>query len=345
MSKAVITGVAGQDGSHLAELLLSKDYEVYGLIRRASVPRLDNIQHIVDNNKFHLVEGDLTDPSSINKLVQETSPDEYYNLAAQSHVATSFNQPTTTFNINTIGTLNALEAIRNYSPKTKFYQASTSEMFGQNYREVGAEWVQTFTMNQPFIRPGRKIQDESVEFSPRSPYGVSKLAAHQMVKVYRESYGLFGACGILFNHEGPRRGHNFVTRKITRWLGSFCKNSGFINHHEKLKLGNIHAVRDFGYAGDYVRAMWLMLQQDKPDDYVVATGEGHTVEEFLDAAFKIYNLDYKSYIEIDPSLYRPAEVDYLCGCPDKANKVLGWKPEVSFEQLVCMMVRHDTGVS
>lgn len=351
--KAIITGVAGQDGSYLSELLLSKGYDVYGVIRRASIPKLDNLQNVVDNEHFHLVEGDITDPSSVNKFVSEVKPDEYYNLAAQSHVATSFEQPTLTFNVNTLGVLNALEAIRNYSKGTKFYQASTSEMFGQNYKQIKIT-IPMYRLNES-RESVSKIQDESVEFSPRSPYGVAKLAAHNLCKVYRESYGIFASCGILFNHESERRGHNFVTRKITRWLGEFAnKNELYLDNLDilgpivlgdksKLRLGNLSAVRDWGHAQDYVKAMYLMLQQNSPDDYVIATGESHTVEEFLISAFNFVHkdLDYRDFVITDPSLCRPSEVDFLQGSASKARQKLKWEPDISFVELVTRMVLND----
>ena len=367
--KAIITGIAGQDGSYLSELLLEKDYEVYGVVRRSSIPRYDNIVHLMDKSNFHVVEGDITDPSSVANLVKTVQPDEYYNLAAQSHVKTSFDQPTTTFNINTVGVLNALEAIKDYSKKTKFYQASTSEMFGQNYRIVNETVLLYPKQFDTPIKGGLtiKLQDENVVFNPRSPYGVAKLAAHELVRVYRESYNLHASCGILFNHESPRRGHNFVTRKITRWLGEFYRNNsttfelykdgilGFegstdnINNDlevydkYKLRLGNLEAVRDWGHAKDYVRAMWMMLQQDQPDDYVVATGEAHSVGDFLDIAFRyIYkDLDYHNFVIVDPAFYRPSEVDFLCGGYGKIRQKLGWEPQISFEQLVEEMVDND----
>lgn len=362
MKKAVITGVAGQDGSYLSELLLSNDYVVYGVVRRSSIPRYDNINHLLTDPNFHIVEGDITDPSSVNGIVKWVQPDEYYNLAAQSHVKTSFDQPTTTFNINTVGVLNALEAIKDHSKKTRFYQASTSEMFGQNYRSISKS-IPINATNDLVGPIFEKIQDEQVPFNPRSPYGVAKLAAHELVRVYRESYGLHASCGILFNHESERRGYNFVTRKITRWLGQFYRDNrfnfdiyddGIVNDKEikewfqlsddkKLRLGNLEAVRDWGHAEDFVRAMWLMLQQDQPDDYVISTGEGHTVAEFLDVAFKHINpnLYYQDFVIIDPSLYRPSEVDYLCGLSRKAKQKLNWKPQVSFTSLVHRMVDHD----
>ncbi len=342
MSRAIISGITGQDGSYLADLLVEKGYEVWGLTRRSSVPRYDNIVQLLDKPKFHLVESDLLDPIAIRKVVGDVQPNEFYNLAAQSHVQTSFNQPTLTLQVNTVGVLNILEAIRDCSKGTKFYQASTSEMWGQNYN---------------IDSRGKKYQDETTPFAPRSPYGVSKLAAHSLVRVYRESYNIFACNGILMNHESPRRGHLFVTRKITRWLANFYQKH--YAHHslyisdaptipvledkEKLRLGNLEAVRDWGHAQDYVRAMYLMLQQSQPDDYVVATGTGYTVGEFLDVAFKHINcdLDYRNYVVIDPALYRPADVDFLQGHPWKAKQKLGWKPKFSFEDLVIDMIEAD----
>jgi GDPmannose 4,6-dehydratase len=354
--RAIITGINGQDGSFLAELLLSKEYEVYGIIRRASIPRYDNIQHLLNTKEFHLIEGDVCDPSSVNKVVNDVQPDEYYNLAAQSHVATSFEQPTTTFNINTLGTLNALEAIRQFSKSTKFYQASTSELFGQNYKVVGGD-ISSMINPDGWRSNLKKIQDETVPFAPRSPYGASKAAAHDLVSIYRDSYNIFACAGILFNHESSRRGHNFVTRKITRWLGQFANKfslelanydvlgplSDHLDDSEKLRLGNLSAIRDWGHAKDYVRAMYYMLQHSQPEDFVIATGEGHTVEEFLVEAFKCVHksLDYHDYVVIDKNFYRPAEVDYLQGSSAKARQKLGWKPTIGFKELVADMVGND----
>lgn len=334
--KALITGVLGQDGSYLSELLLEKGYEVYGLHRRYTNLNTTNITEILYNENFHLVEGDLCDPSSINKTVSDIQPDELYNLGAMSHVATSFNQPFYTFQVNTLGTLNCLEAIRHYSPHTRLYHASTSEMFGDcwDWKWINGEEV--------------KCQDEHTQFYPRSPYAVSKLAAHQLVHTYRESYSLFACAGILFNHEGKRRGENFVTRKITKWIGANHKHIlgllpayGGVGDSPKLKLGNINSYRDFGHAKDYVLAMWLMLQQDKSKDYVIATGETHTVKDFLAIAFKQVGCDWQDWVEIDPSLFRPAEVDYLRGDSSLARKELGWSPKISFLDLVEEMVQAD----
>jgi GDPmannose 4,6-dehydratase len=321
--KALITGITGQDGSYLAENLLGKDYKVVGLHRRSSVNNFERIKHLLNNKNFILEEFDLTDPSDCSYIIEKYQPDELYNLAAQSHVATSFKQPTTTFEINTVGVINLLEALRVRSPHTRFYQASTSEMFGENYD--GAE--------------GAKYQNENTSFLPQSPYAVAKLASHRMVQITRESYGSFACSGILFNHESPRRGENFVTRKITKYIGGLA--NGIIDKSVKLKLGNIEATRDWGHAKDYVEAMYLMLQQDIASDYVIATGQAYTVREFLDKAFSCINLDYKNHIEIDPELYRPAEVVYLKGDSSKAHQRLGWKPTISLDSLVEDMVFSD----
>lgn len=319
---AIVTGVTGQDGSYLSELLLDKQYTVVGLHRRNSINNFERINHLIKHPHFKLEECDLTDPSGIHHLISHYQPHEVYNLAAQSHVGTSFKQPTTTFEIDTIGVINILEAIRHSSSATKFYQASTSEMFGKN-TEIDAN--------------GSVYQDENTTFVPQSPYGVAKLASHNMVRIYRSGYGLFGCCGILFNHESPRRGENFVTRKITKYIGQLI--SGQIK--ETLKLGNLSAQRDWGHAKDYVYGMWLMLQHDIPDDYVLATGETHSIYEFLKLAFEYVNLDYKEHIEIDQDLYRPAEVNYLRGISDKAQNTLNWKPQYSFTDLVHEMVDSD----
>lgn len=322
---ALITGVTGQDGSYLADFLLEKNYKVIGLHRRSSTNNFSRIKHLSNNSQFSLEEFDLTDPSNIALLINKYQPEEFYNLAAQSHVATSFKQPSTTFEINTVGVINILESIRSLSSATKFYQASTSEMFGRN-----------FTVDEY----GVKYQDEKTELLPQSPYGVSKLASHRMVQLYREGYGLFATSGILFNHESPRRGENFVTRKITKYIGQLINNKT----NESLKLGNLNAQRDWGHAKDYIRAMYLMLQQDKADDFVICTGQTWTVLDFVKASFEHANLDYTKYVEIDSSLYRPAEVDYLRGNNDKAKKILKWIPMISFEELVKDMVDNDSKV-
>ena len=319
--RALITGVTGQAGSYLAELLLSQGYEVYGVIRRSSsfnTERLDSIYQDphAPEYRLRLVYGDLDDASSLNRVLRTVKPDEIYNLGAQSHVRVSFDVPEYTASTVALGTLRLLEAIREsgLDKSVRFYQASSSEMFG------GA----------------KPPQNEATAFEPRSPYACAKVFAHQLCQNYREAYGMFICCGILFNHESPRRGIPFVTRKITRAAAR-------IRHglEKKLYLGNLDAKRDWGFAGDYVEAMWLMLQQAKPDDYVIATGESHTVREVLDISFGALDLDWSKYVEIDPRYFRPTEVDHLHGDPGKARKVLGWKPKVSFKQLIEMMVRAD----
>jgi GDPmannose 4,6-dehydratase len=317
--KALITGVTGQDGSYLAELLLGKGYEVYGVIRRSSsfnTERLDSIYqdpHVPDY-RLRLVYGDLDDGSSLANLVKRLRPDEIYNLGAQSHVRVSFDVPEYTASSVAMGTLRLLEAVRELGPSCRFYQASSSEMFGAS----------------------PPPQREDTPFLPRSPYACAKVFAHHLCQNYREAYGLFIACGILFNHESPRRGIPFVTRKITRAAAR-------IKHglDDKLFLGNLEAKRDWGFAGDYVEAMWLMLQQDKPDDFVVATGESRSVADVLDVAFGALSLDWKRHVEIDPRYFRPTEVRHLCGDASKARAKLGWKPRVGFEELITMMVRAD----
>ena len=326
MSKvALVTGVTGQDGSYLSDFLLDNDYRVIGLHRRSSTNSFTRIQHLLEHPNFKLEEFDITDPSDCSRVLEKYTPDELYNLAAQSHVGTSFKQPFTTFEINTTGVINLLEALKARSPKTKFYQASTSEMFGENYT-IGSDG---------------KYQNEDTPFAPQSPYAVAKLASHRMVQIYRESYGLYACCGILFNHESPRRGENFVTRKITQYIGQLTNGLLKDTHYRTLKLGNIYSYRDWGHAKDFVRVMHMMLQQDIAEDYVVATGTTHTVKDFLEASFGLANLNYEDYLEIDPTLYRPAEVDYLKGDANKARQSLGWKPQMSFSDLVADMVYSD----
>lgn len=315
---AIVTGITGQDGSYLSELLLQSNYTVIACRRRSSTNNLERVTHLLDDPNFILTEFDLTDPSGVYQTIQKYQPDEFYNLAAQSHVGTSFKQPSTTFEINTVGVTNILEGIRHYSPHTKLYQASTSEMFGRNYSTE---------------TDGKRYQNEKTEMLPQSPYGIAKLAAHNMVEIYRSGYNLFACCGILFNHESPRRGENFVTQKIVKWLKDYIASDKSPDF-PKLKLGNLAAHRDWGHAKDYVRAMWMMLQQDTPKDYVIATGETHSVQEFLDLAFKSVHLNPEDHVEIDPDLFRPAEVEYLCGDPSFANNDLGWNPQVSFEGLI-----------
>ena len=315
---AIVTGITGQDGSYLSELLLQSNYTVIACRRRSSTNNLERVSHLLDDPNFILTEFDLTDPSGVHQTIQKYQPDEFYNLAAQSHVGTSFKQPSTTFEINTVGVTNILEGIRHYSPHTKLYQASTSEMFGRNYSTE---------------TDGKRYQNEKTEMLPQSPYGIAKLAAHNMVEIYRTGYNLFACCGILFNHESPRRGENFVTQKIVKWIKDY-KASGCSADFPKLKLGNLEAHRDWGHAKDYVRAMWMMLQQDKPTDFVIATGETHSVKEFLDIAFERSNLKVEDHVEIDPDLFRPAEVEYLCGDPSLAKQTMEWTPAVTFEGLI-----------
>ena len=358
--KTIIFGITGQDGSYLAELLHNKGYEVVGVTRRVSVDTLQRINHILPQIK--IVEGDITDAFSVSNIINQEEPDEIYNLAAQSHVGTSFKQPSLTWDVTAGGVLNILEAIRYSGRKEeiKFYQASSSEMFGKNYT----------------VCDSRKYQDEDTPFSPQSPYAIAKLAAHHLVVNYRDSYGIFACSGILFNHESERRGEKFVTRKITKWIGQFATWKGtqlfiqkvrnqagewidgpsrkeddpdMIYLHSsdetgfpKLRLGNLDAFRDWGHAEDYVRAMWLMMQQEFPDDYVVATGETHSVRDFLNIAFSHVGItEWDDYVVIDPQFYRPAEVDFLLGSYVKAKSNLGWNPYVSFEGLVNRMVERD----
>lgn len=313
MPKALITGITGQDGSHLADFLLEKGYEVVGLVRRTSTVNFSRIEHIQD--RVTLVSGDMLDQPSLRAAIEEHRPDEVYNLAAQSFVQTSWIQPVFTGEATALSVTRILEAIRTVDPSIRFYQASSSEQFGK-VREVP--------------------QTETTPFYPRSPYGVAKVYGYWITINYRESYDMHATCGILFNHEGPRRGREFVTRKITHGAASVK-----LELTDKLALGNLDARRDWGYAGDYVRAMWMMLQQDEPDDYVIATGETHSVEEFCEAAFSYLNLDWRDYVVQDPRFMRPAEVDLLVGDASKAKRKLGWEPTVSFEQLVQMMVDAD----
>jgi len=326
--KAIIFGVTGQDGSHLADLLLDKGYEVIGVNRRASTDNTDRISHILDHERFSLILGDITDAYSVNRILSDNGDvDEVYNLAAQSHVAVSFNQPALTWDITGKGCLNILQSIVDLGIYgCRFYQASSSEMFGSSY-DISREQV--------------KFQNEETKFLPQSPYAIAKCAAHYMTRLCREGYGIHASAGILFNHEGPRRGENFVTRKITKWIGDFVK-SGKDESFPKLRLGNLEAFRDWGYAGDYVEAMWMMLQQEQPDDYVICTGETHTIREFLDVAFSHIDIeDWSDYVVQDPEFYRPAEVDYLRGDNTKAKEKLGWEPKHSFSDLVRLMVDHD----
>lgn len=311
--RALITGITGQDGSYLAEFLLNKDYEVFGLVRRTSTVNFERIKHIQDN--IELISGDLLDQNSLMNAIKESNPDEVYNLASQSFVPTSWKQPVFTGEATALGVARVLEAIRAVDPKIKFYQASSSEMFGK-VREVP--------------------QTEKTQFYPRSPYGVAKLYGHWITINYRESYNMFCCSGILFNHESPKRGLEFVTRKVTNKAVKI--KLGLSN---ELRLGNLDAKRDWGFAGDYARAMWLMLQQEKPDDYVISTGITHSVRDLVKIAFDYINLNWKDYVIVDPKFVRPAEVELLLGNSTKALKKLGWAPKTSFEELIKMMIDAD----
>ncbi len=311
--RALITGITGQDGSYMAELLLGKGYEVFGIVRRSSVKKFDRIETIVDD--IELVEGDLTDQSSLDTVVHAVQPDEVYNMAAQSFVPVSWNQPVLTGDVTGLGVIRMLEAVRRHRPQAKFLQASSSEMFGK-VREAP--------------------QTEKTPFYPRSPYGAAKVFGHYITVNYRESYGLFACSAMGFNHESPRRGLEFVTRKVTHQVAKI--KCGLA---KKLLMGNLDSKRDWGFAGDYVRAMWMMLQQREPEDFVLATGKTHSVRELLEVAFGAVGLDWQKHVEIDPKLIRPAEVDVLCGDATKAREKLGWEPEVGFEELIKMMVKAD----
>ena len=319
MIKAFITGITGQDGYYLTKFLLEKDYEVHGIIRRASTFNTERIDPLIskysNEKKLNLYYSDLLDSSSLNNLIAKIQPDEIYNLAAQSHVAVSFKNPIYTTQSGNSGTISLLEAIKNQDKEIKFYQASSSEMFGGENEEMLNE-------DSPFI--------------PKSPYAASKVFSYNMTKIYRESYGLFCSNGILFNHESPYRGETFVTRKITRAVGRIS-----VGIQKKISLGNIDASRDWGFAGDYVEAMWKILNHSKSDDFVIATGETHTIKEFLEIAFDYVNLNYEDFLEISEKHFRPNEVGYLLGDPSKAKKELNWKPRTSFRDLVIMMLDHD----
>lgn len=337
MKRALITGITGQDGSYLTELLLNKGYEVHGTVRRASSFNRNRVEHLyadsnIYNKKLFLHYGDLTDSSNLNRLLEKVQPDEIYNLAAQSHVKVSFEVPEYTAEVDAVGTLRLLDAIKDTKIDCRFYQASTSELFGK-VQEVP--------------------QKETTPFYPRSPYAVAKLYSYWITVNYREAYNLFACNGILFNHESPRRGENFVTRKITLGIGNIVKGK-----QDRISLGNLGAKRDWGFAGDYIEAMWLMLQQDKPEDFVIATGETHTVREFCELAFKYAGVDIewkgqgveekgidkksgKVLVDVNPKYFRPTEVELLIGDPSKARQMLGWSPKVSFKELVEMMVKED----
>lgn len=311
--RALITGITGQDGSYMAELLLEKGYEVFGVVRRSSVKKFDRIEPFIE--EIELVEGDLTDQTSLDHIMQSVQPDEVYNLAAQSFVPVSWNQPVLTGDVTALGVIRILEAVRKHRPQAKFLQASSSEMFGK-VRETP--------------------QTEKTPFYPRSPYGVAKVFGHYITVNYRESHGIFACSAMGFNHESPRRGMEFVTRKVTHQVAKI--KCGLAT---KLAMGNLDAKRDWGFAGDFVRAMWLMLQQSEPDDYVLGTGKMHSVRELLQIAFAAVDLNWENYVEIDSKFIRPAEVECLCGDARKAREKLGWIPEVSFEELIKMMVQSD----
>lgn len=320
MKKALITGITGQDGSYLAEFLLEKGYEVHGIIRRSSSFNTERIDHLyrdphINDVKMFLHYGDLSDSSNLSRLLEKIQPNEIYNLAAQSHVRVSFDMPEYTADVVGLGTIRILDAIKETQIKTKFYQASTSELYGK-------------VVETP--------QTEKTPFYPRSPYSCAKLYSYWITVNYRESYDMYACNGILFNHESPRRGETFVTKKITHAIAKILNKE-----QDKLYLGNLDAKRDWGYAKDYVEAMWLMLQQEKAEDYVIATGETHSVREFLDEAFGLVGLDWKKYVEIDPRYYRPAEVDLLLGDPTKAKEKLGWTPKTTFKELVRIMLEYD----
>lgn len=323
MKKALITGITGQDGSYLVEFLLKKGYELWGLIRRSSTFHTGRIDHLYkdphEQPKLRLVYGDLTDGGNLSTIINDVKPDEIYNLGAQSHVRVSFDMPIYTVNTDALGTLRLLEAVRSCGKQVKFYQASSSEMYGK-------------VVETP--------QTEKTPFYPRSPYACAKVYSYWQTVNYREAYNLFACNGILFNHESPRRGETFVTRKITRAAARIK-----LGLQDKLYLGNLDAKRDWGFAGDYIEAMWLMLQQEKPDDYVIATGQTHSVREFLEAVFQYLDLDWNKYVEIDQRYYRPTEVDLLLGDCSKARRILKWEPKVTFQQLVVMMADADMKIA
>lgn len=374
--KAVITGITGQSASYLAELLLSKGYEVWGIYRRTTSPHFENLQSIIDNKNLHLVCGDITDSAFIFSCLSSVKPNEIYNLAAQSFVKASFDQPIHTFDVDSTAVLNFLEWIRQHSKETKFYQASTSEMFGKsasiNYDCQGSdirydgpisEVKKTYEFHGYYCKP---YQDEETPFIPQSPYAIAKLAAHHLCRLYREAYGLYVVSNITFNHESPRRGKEFVTRKITDYIGRLISLNPYwdkfiglteetwfaikdkMKKFPKLQLGNIYPSRDWGHARDYMEAAYSAMQQDTGDDYVICTGETHTVEEFLEEAFSYVGLKWQDYVEISKEHMRPAEVDFLCGDSGKARRKLGWSPKTTFKQLVAEMVdasikEHNNG--
>jgi len=318
MSKlATVIGCTGMDGSTVADQMVEKGIRVIGVSRRSSTDNKCRIRHLLNNPLFEYRECDVTDPVSVNNIIKE-KPDYVFHLAAQSHVGTSFSESSASFSINTIGTINVLESIKLLSLNSRLYFAGSSEQFGSSIDEDG-------------------FQRETTPFQPQSPYAISKVASYHLVRLYRETYGLHASCGILFNHEGPRRGSLFLTKKISEYCADL-----YVNGYSKpLLLGNLSASRDWGYAPEYCNAMWLMLQQDKPDDYVIATSETHSVEQFCQEAFSVINKDYRDYVEVDQKFIRPAEVNYLKGCADKAKRVLGWEPKVKFKELVKIMVESD----
>ena len=345
--KAIIFGVTGQDGSYLSELLLEKGYKVVGVHRRASTNNSERLKHLLSNKDFSLIEGDVTDFISVSSIINDQQPGEVYNLAAQSHVATSFNEPLHTWRVDAEGPLNILESIRRYSLNCKFYQASTSEMFGKSVDKDG-------------------YQRETTVFEPQSPYAIAKLASHHKVRIYREAYGMYACSGILFNHESERRGEKFVSRKITKWVAEFSnwmsnENKPFdavadpdyiisVMHPDrvfpKLRLGNLDAARDWGYAPDYVKAMWMMMQQKEAEDYVIATGTSRTVRDFCRTAFDYIDIkEWEKLVVIDPEFYRPAEVEFLHGDYNKAKTEIGWSPETPFNEMVKLMLEEDIKAS
>ncbi len=361
MKTALITGITGQDASYLAELLLEKGYRVIGIKRRTSTNTLERIEYI--KHLIEIIEGDITDSSSMTAVINKYKPDEIYNLAAQSHVGASFQQPSYTLEVNTVGVINILEAVRQFSPHSRIYQASTSELFGNNYKEVlqGNNLVRT--------------QDETTRFAPNSPYAVSKLASHHLCLLYRQAYNIYVSSTIMNNHESPRRGDNFVTRKITKWIGGFQRwtqnikewsheDADIIRAHTtsgklttfgaygpnppefpKLRLGNLKAKRDWSHAKDIVYAMWLILQKDEASDYILGSGETYSIEDFLAEAFKCINIDeWQDYVVIDPEFFRPNDVDYLCCSSQKSRERLHWTPKISFKELVAEMVESDINI-
>lgn len=356
MKTAICTGATGQTGSYLCEILLDKGYKVVGTRRRTTTPNNENVEKCLKNENFILEIADITDYPCVSGLVDKYNPDEIYNLAAQSFVKVSFDQPIHTFDVDTYGVLNFLEVIKNKNKSIKFYQASTSELFGKSYSCMYTPFMSDDLVrydnpdgnrntHEYIHKIDKAFQDELTPFSPQSPYGIAKLAAHHLCRLYKQSYDMFCVCGILFNHESPRRGKEFLTRKVTDYVGKLYVNSLFsdnrLNNYPKLRLGNLDAYRDWGFAGDYAYAQYLMMQNEKPEDFVICTEESHTVREFCDIAFSYIGMDYKDWVVVDPQFYRPSEVDYLCGKSTKAKEKLKWKPTVSFKDLVENMVNAD----